>query len=70
LIVHIKAALIRKFCFLDISLVKALEDHNCANSSINGQRQTSIFRPGLLGPGMTVDKNMNFGLIHIPDGKL
>jgi hypothetical protein len=32
--------------------------------------KTSIFRPGLLGLGMTVDKNMNSGLIHIPGGKL
>jgi hypothetical protein len=70
LIVHIKAALITKFCFLEISYVKALEDHNYVNSSINGRRQTSIFRLELLGPGMTIDKNMNSGLIHIPGGRL
>jgi hypothetical protein len=70
LIVHIKAALITKFCFLEMSKVKDPEDHNCVNSSINGRRQTSIFHPGLLGPGMTIDKNMNSGLIHIPGGKL
>jgi hypothetical protein len=28
------------------------------------------FYPGLLGPGMTIYKNMNSGLIHIPGGKL
>ena len=33
-------------------------------------KTTSIFRLGLLGPGMTIDKNMNSGLIHIPSGKL
>ena len=41
-----------KFCFLDISKVKAPENYNCVNSSINDRRQTSIFRPGLHEPGM------------------
>jgi len=43
LIVHIKFAFIWKFCFLDTSYVKAPDDHNYFNSSINKQKRTSIF---------------------------
>jgi hypothetical protein len=44
-------------------------DHNYFNSPINGRRQTFIFRPELLELDMTIDKNINFSLIHIPNGK-
>jgi hypothetical protein len=38
---------------------------------INQRSKTNIYiLPGLLDPGMTIDKNMNSGLIHIPGGKL
>jgi hypothetical protein len=40
LIVHIKVALIGKFCFVDTSQVNASEDHNCVNSLINSWSQT------------------------------
>ena len=39
LIIHIKIAFIWNLCFLDASFVKALDDHNCLNSSINRWRQ-------------------------------
>jgi hypothetical protein len=37
--------------------------------SQSSRTQTSIIRPGLLGPGMIVDKNMNFG-VHINGDRL
>jgi hypothetical protein len=40
------------------------------HSSINGRWQTSIFILGLLGPGMFINKNMNFSLMYIFSGKL
>jgi len=70
LIVHIKIAFIWKFYFLETPYVKVQKDYNCFDSSINSQRQTSIFLHGLLKLDTIVDKNMNFGLIHIHGGNL
>jgi hypothetical protein len=47
-----------------------LQRTTTASTHQSTDEETSIFHPGLLGPGMTIDKNMNSGLIHIPGGKL
>jgi hypothetical protein len=52
------------------NMLKPIEDHDCFSSSINGRRQAYIFLLGLLGLGLTIDKNMNFDLINILGGKL
>jgi hypothetical protein len=54
--------------------IKILNDHNWFNSSLNDQRQTSIFLPRLLGSSMIVYKNMSvtnqqeYGAANDPNG--
>jgi len=70
LIVHIKAAFIKKFFLNDTSKVGMPSFHEVQKSSMSGCKYTSILCLGSDGPRIKIVKNINSLFMHMSGGRL
>lgn len=70
LMVHSKAARMRKFCLFSISYVSTPTFHNCFNSSIKDCKNISTLNLGLFGLETIIVRNIQFDFMHNPNERL